>query len=415
MFKMPRTVAQRIIKLQRKFFWGADANGVMASPTVKWSSIELPKVHGGLGVGNILHKNLLLLFKWWWRFSYCDHSLWKRIVTSIHNIKGLKASSQTFQGVKRGMWAHLLSDDNDTSKIRNIVEQGMQYRIGEGNSILFWHDNWCPGGILKTVFPRLFLISTQKDYRINQMGEWQGDAWVWKLAWRRRLYDWEMIDEDRLKARMAHISPRPQARDEICWQGVQVSTFPIKDIGDKFYACVTPLLPKEISMLIWKMKVPPRVQLIFWLANLEKLKTGDMLIDHGRIDPSLGKCPFCEVEFESNSHLLFTCSFSWRIWMEVLKWWGVQGVLHSRCAPFSIAWRSLAPKRSKGKLWIMILGCVIWSLWFERNNIKFKNGVRDFEKLILTIKVRVIHWAKEMLGLDIRYMHSSMNNLIDVQ
>lgn len=247
------------------------------------------------------------------------------------------------------------------------------------------------------------------------MGEWQDDEWVWKLEWRRRLFEWEKLDEDRLKLRVAQVSPRPQLRDEVCWQGQKVRVFPIKDIGDLLYAPVTPILPKEISVLIWKIKVPPRVHLIVWLANLEKLKTGDMLIDHGLIDPSSGKCPFCDVEIESNSHLLFTCNFSWRIWMEVLKWWGVEGVLQNRCAPFSIAWRNLVPKRCRGKVWLMVLGCVIWSLWFERNNIKFKNGVKDFGKLILTIKVRVVHWAKEILGLDIRFMQSSTNNLIDVE
>lgn len=87
MFKMPKEVAQKIVKLQRKFFWGSSSNGDLMPPSVKWSSIELPKNMGGLGVGNILHKNLILLFKWWWRFSDCDDSFWKRILISIHNIK----------------------------------------------------------------------------------------------------------------------------------------------------------------------------------------------------------------------------------------------------------------------------------------------------------------------------------------
>ena len=31
---------------------------------IKWSDIELSKELGGLGLGNIMHKNLILLFKW---------------------------------------------------------------------------------------------------------------------------------------------------------------------------------------------------------------------------------------------------------------------------------------------------------------------------------------------------------------
>ena len=57
---------------------------------VKWSDIQLPREMGGLGVGNIMHKNLVLLFKWWWRFFESDNTLWKRILQSVHDIKGVK-------------------------------------------------------------------------------------------------------------------------------------------------------------------------------------------------------------------------------------------------------------------------------------------------------------------------------------
>lgn len=72
MFKLPKVVVNKIVKLQRRFFWGESSNGKMGPPAINWASIELPKNLGGLGVGNILIKNLILLFKWWWRFSDSD-------------------------------------------------------------------------------------------------------------------------------------------------------------------------------------------------------------------------------------------------------------------------------------------------------------------------------------------------------
>lgn len=115
----------------------------MVTPSIKWSSLELPKELGGLGIGNIMHKNLILLFKWWW----------KRILLSVHKIKGLKASSIAFNEVKDGIWAQLMSDDSDTSKIRTIVEEGKTLNVGSGVSILFWHDKWCEIRPLKRAFP----------------------------------------------------------------------------------------------------------------------------------------------------------------------------------------------------------------------------------------------------------------------
>ena len=43
MFKMPRSIAMKIIKLQRSFFWGGGTGEKKIYPSVKWSSIELPK------------------------------------------------------------------------------------------------------------------------------------------------------------------------------------------------------------------------------------------------------------------------------------------------------------------------------------------------------------------------------------
>ena len=75
MFKMPKAIAQKTVKMQRRFFWGDAVGERTTIPAIKWSKIELPKNLGGLGVANFMHKNLLLLFKWWWRFPEVDCTL----------------------------------------------------------------------------------------------------------------------------------------------------------------------------------------------------------------------------------------------------------------------------------------------------------------------------------------------------
>ena len=63
MLKMPKAIAMKIVSLQRNIFWSGVSSEKMGCPRIKWSDIELPKEMGGLGVGNIMHKNLILLFK----------------------------------------------------------------------------------------------------------------------------------------------------------------------------------------------------------------------------------------------------------------------------------------------------------------------------------------------------------------
>ena len=199
LFKMPKAIALKIVKLERRFFWGGTTGEKLGCPMVKWSDIELPKEMGGLGVGNIMHKNLILLFKWWWRFSESDNTLWKRILHSAHEISGTKASSETFSKMREGSWSYLLSNDSDTSKIRSIIEEGMIISVGNGNSVHFWHDRWCEAGTLKSLFPRLFALSLQKNLLISQMGEWNENTWAWNIRWRRVLYEWENDEMRRLK------------------------------------------------------------------------------------------------------------------------------------------------------------------------------------------------------------------------
>lgn len=150
---------------------------------MKWDIVQLPKELGGLGVGNILFKNLCLLFKWWWRYSESDSSLWKRIVQSVHDVLSSKASSEVFNNVKDGLWSQLMSSDSETTKVRSIVEEGMVLNVGRGNTIMFWVDRWCEVGPLKYEFPRLFRLSSQQLCFINEMGTWREREWVWIFYW----------------------------------------------------------------------------------------------------------------------------------------------------------------------------------------------------------------------------------------
>lgn len=371
------------------------------TPSVKWSSIELPKSLGGLGVGNILYKNLVLLFKWWWRFSGSNNTLWKRILISVHNIKGFMANSDSFGRIKTGSWAYLMSNDAATKKVREIVEQGMSCAIGDGRSIRFWHDKWASVGPLRRAFQRLFMVSSQGDAMVNQMGNWVDNEWVWHLSWRRRLYDWEKEDLERLNLLLEQAKPVVNGIDSVNWHGTHYEKFPIKEIVDRLYESDAPMLPKAITSYIWSIKVPPRVHLTIWMASLEKLKTGDLLVSLGLLDRGQALCPFCAEEVESNRHVLFTCTVSWRLWMRILDWWGVKGVLPDQCVHFILAWKHLAPFRRKGKVWRLILGCVIWSIWFERNKIKFNHGALNEDHLFYTLKIRISVWAKELLGFDL--------------
>ena len=161
----------------------------------------------------------------------------------------------------------------------------------------------------------------------------------------------------------------------------------------KIYESYTPSLN-----IVWQKVIPPRGKLSVWLANLEKLKTGDFLVRKGIINPQDASCPFCSLELESNSHILFTCRFAWSTWMHILEWWGLSAALQDQSKMFSIQWFGLVKNRKCREIWGLILGCMIWSLWYERNKINFELKTPNLHNFISSLKIRIGIWAKEMLG-----------------
>ena len=121
-------------------------------------------------------------------------------------------------------------------------------------------------------------------------------------------------------------------------------------------------------------------------------------MEKGIINPQDAACPYCRLEIESNSHILFTCRFAWSTWMEILKWWGLSAILHNRCQNFSVQWFGLVKNRKYRNIWALILGCVTWSLWYERNHIKFERKAPNLHNFVLSRKIKIGIWAKEMLG-----------------
>ena len=84
--------------------------------------------------------------------------------------------------------------------------------------------------------------------------------------------------------------------------------------------------------------------------------------------------------------------------MKILKWWVLSTALHNRCNSFSIQWFGLVKNRKCRDFWALILGCVIWSLWYERNQIKFELKTPNLHNFVYSLKIRIGIWAKEMLG-----------------
>ena len=104
------------------------------------------------------------------------------------------------------------------------------------------------------------------------------------LNWCRRFYDWENEELQDLKNLIEQKMPQMEVVDGVKWNWSGECYFPIKNIFEKSFASSISILSRSVINSIWKNSVPPTAQLILWMANLEKLKTGNFLAGKGIID-----------------------------------------------------------------------------------------------------------------------------------
>ena len=79
LFPLLVSIARRIEKLQRDFFWGGVGDDHKFH-LVNWKQACSPIPHGGLGIHNMFLFNKALLGKWLWRYVNEIDSLWCRVV-----------------------------------------------------------------------------------------------------------------------------------------------------------------------------------------------------------------------------------------------------------------------------------------------------------------------------------------------
>ncbi|GJR52235.1 RNA-directed DNA polymerase, eukaryota, reverse transcriptase zinc-binding domain protein [Tanacetum coccineum] len=176
--------------------------------------------------------------------------------------------------------------DEEVSHMANIIGCGatkfpLKYLgvpIGNGNDSRFWDDIWCGEQPLKVVFPRIYLLDTDKSC---------------KIASRVCLHDWnsvlrrnprggvESVQFNALKNAIGNISLTDQ-RDSWQWSLDASAGFSVASLN----------------------KLPSRVNL-----------------DRRGIEVGLLLCPSCLGDFETVNHSFFNFGMAKDLWSLLAKWW----------------------------------------------------------------------------------------------
>ena len=146
-FKIPESLCSELNSLISNFWWGQREKERKLA-WISWEKMCKPKADGGMGFKDLRAFNLALLAKQGWR-------LFKNLGSLTHRIlKARYFPDRNFMEAQLGpkpsyTWRSLLAG-------RNVLEKGLRWSVGNGQSVRIWDDRWLPTlKSFKVVSPRL--------------------------------------------------------------------------------------------------------------------------------------------------------------------------------------------------------------------------------------------------------------------
>ncbi|GKV05619.1 hypothetical protein SLEP1_g17606 [Rubroshorea leprosula] len=399
-YLIPKGTILLLDQIRRRFLWGGTEGGKKIN-WVKWEVVCKDKKKGGLGVKDLRKFNMALLGKWWGKLVSEEKGLWKKIIFEKYGRAGEHSyywlRKENNSGTK--WWRDICRVNTIAGEKRGWIADGFNLKVGEGVSTKFWWDNWRGEGCLANKYPRLYSLSTGKDDKFPQMGEWLNGKWEWNLQWRRNLFSWETQQAGDLQKDIQDIRLIRGKPDLWEWAHSKDGTYSTNSA----YQILTRETRTEQHGMelqnVWNKLIPNKISAFSWQLLQDKIPTKLNLHKRGII-PTLEdcKCALCGREAENTSHLFIHCNFAWHLWNACFKWWGFIHVLDKDCWK---VFQQLPNPLSRAKWkegWECIWFGIVWSLWLARNEKIFREKEPDRRRLLELVQIRTFRWLKSRDG-----------------
>jgi hypothetical protein len=166
-FKIPKQICKGITTAISNFWWGDGADRKRMH-WLAWWKLCVPKAQGGMGFRDIQCFNMAMLAKQVWRLLEEPESLCARVLRAKYfpsgdllNATMKKGSSFTWQSI----WAGL-----------QTFKKGHIWRVGKGDQINIWEDEWIPGNYRRVFTRRGHNILTKVQDLIDPItNQWDED------------------------------------------------------------------------------------------------------------------------------------------------------------------------------------------------------------------------------------------------
>lgn len=300
-FRIPIGICKQMETIMSKFWWG-ESNGHDAMHWFTWEKLAQPKCRGGMGFRVLQHFNRAMLAKQVWRLLEDPHSIVAKIFKARYHkyvdILDADTGSNPSYVWRSLMWA------------KQLVRQGVFWRVGDGEGIRPFDDPWIPGIGSGRLSSRGLWIASVKDFILP------GQRWNIHLLRQKALpYEVEQILKIPLPS-----TPEPDIR---FWRHDQSGCFTVKSayrLDTGFYQQP----PHSVSYAeehwwrsMWKLPLPPKVRIFLWQACREAIAVPENLRRHHV--PTTGQCLVCG-EWGTTTHVILHCSRIRTLWKRSKFW-----------------------------------------------------------------------------------------------
>jgi hypothetical protein len=367
-FKVPKGWCEDIQAMVANYWWGQQQNEYKIH-WLSWGKLCKSKDDGGVGFRDLSCFNLALLAKQGWRLLTSPTSLFYRVYKSKYFprcsfMKAKLGSNPSF------IWRSMLA-------ARYIIQQGVRWTVGNGQSIDIWNDDWGPQQLQKR--------SGSRDVaRVDELID--TDRGHWNLPVLNEVFTKTGVD-----AICAINLPNVATHDSMVWKHTPSGHLSVRSAYHLAFSLKTnqDLIgssSKEANRRVWKklwqLRIPNKVKIHLWRACMDALPSRQCLSRRHLISDPL--CPVCQSDSETVTHALWACPHARNVWALIP---GRIQKLQVATVEFFLLTQNLTQSLNRQELELWAVTC--WSIWNARN--KFvHDAVMSHPRLIFDNAMRLL-------------------------
>lgn len=220
----------------------------------------------------------------------------------------------------------------------------------------------------------------------------------WNIVFRRNLNDWELQSVAELWETLEAFQGLTEEEDVLMWKSHKSGAFSVK-IAYHFINTIANPTQGWPWKQIWRVRVPKKVLCFTWLVAREAVLTQDNLIRRGI--QLQARCSLCGKDGESASHLFIHCPVTTQLWHFYLNLAGISWTMPNNTTSLLSSWNNGGANIKQKKWWKVVLACIWWVIWKERNARVFENRPSSYQKIKLNCFLLFHFWCKESYREDV--------------